>query len=167
MYCGYYLWVSGKYYNCFRRRNVDSWVDGTFDNYTFMSCHQWTSLFYLKRGRKFIDVIQLFSFRLKQPYNFSEIRLIRWLCKIVNKKWTKMQINLKIELLKIYKFFIFHFVPMFLTRMNCYWRAKFLYRCNIHFNQSRQYYRPTLLRVQVYTQQTGSSRPKLQYSQLL
>ena len=33
-YCGYYLWVSGKFYNCFR-----SWLDSTFDNYTFMSCH--------------------------------------------------------------------------------------------------------------------------------
>ena len=37
--CGYYLWVSGKCYNCFRKRNVDSWVDSTFDYYTFMSCH--------------------------------------------------------------------------------------------------------------------------------
>ena len=40
------------------RTLVDSWVDGTFVSYTFMSC-----------------LIQLSSLRLTQPYNLSEILL--------------------------------------------------------------------------------------------
>ena len=42
----------------------------------------------------------------------------------------KMQINLKIELLKMYYFLTFLFVPVLLTRIKCYKRA------NIHFNNS-------------------------------
>ena len=76
-----------------------SWVDSTIDNYTCMYMYD----------------IQLFSFRLKQPYNLSEILLDRLAIYNCKHKMEKMQINFKIELLKMYKFLIFLFVPMFLN----------------------------------------------------
>ena len=65
-------------------------------------------------------VIQLFSFRLKQPYNLSEILLDTLAMQNCKHKMEKMQINLKINLLKMYYIFTFLFVPMFFTRIKCY-----------------------------------------------
>ena len=72
MHCGYYVWVSGQGYNCFRRRNLDSWVESTFDNYTCMY------------------VIQLFTLRLKTVV--TPLRNPAWYAgyvKLVNTKWKK------------------------------------------------------------------------------
>ena len=52
-------------------------------------------------------VIQLFSFRLKQPYNLSEILLDTLAMQNCKHKMEKMKVNLKIELLKMYYFLLF------------------------------------------------------------
>ena len=64
-------------------------------------------------------VVRLFSFRLKQPYNLSEILLDTLAMQNCKHKMKKMQKKFKIELLKINYFQIFIFVPMFLTRIKC------------------------------------------------
>ena len=56
-------------------------------------------------------VMRLFSFGLKQPYNLSEILLDTLAMQNCKQKMEKMQINLKIELLKMYYFFYFSFCP--------------------------------------------------------
>ena len=66
-----------------------------------------------------------------------------------------MQINLKIELLKMYHFLIFLFVPMLLTRIKCYLRGKNLYRCNIHFKSNKSVFLLVSYHVQVYRLNTA------------
>ena len=79
-----------------------------------------SSLCHLSEGELQMYVCHTVIFiQTKQPYNLSEILLDTLAMPNGKHKMEKMQINLKIELFKIYYFLIFPFFPMLLTTIKC------------------------------------------------